>query len=237
MIRVQPPEEPQGYHEQVRTKGREWLEDPREGPTRCRKERPESYWTKWEECPQKLAEGFHHRCGYTASYTPIHAGHVDHFVSWAECKDRGQHGLVYEWNNLRWLNGRINQHKSRIDRRRGAEQLLDPFEVEDEWFELDLGRGVLEVVTDRVPPEKLPRVRYTLRELDLYDGRIVQEQRNDALEDYRAGTALERIEQKHPLVARAIRRLIDTPDEALTPANRETKRELLGARELSRSKP
>lgn len=229
MIRVQPPEEPAGYDEHVRGKGRAYLEDPREGPTRCRRDRPTPYWTQWDECPRRLAEGFLHRCGYTASYTPVHAGHVDHFVSWVECKRSDRHALVYEWSNLRWLDGRINQRKSKLDRRPGPEPLLDPFEIHDEWFELDLGRDVL-VVTDRVPPDQRARVHHTLRELDLYEGRIVREQRRDALEDYRSGVSLARLEEKNPLVARAIRRIETTADEDLTPKNRVIKHDLLAHR-------
>jgi hypothetical protein len=236
MIRVQAPEEPAGYDEHVRKKGRAWLEDAREGPTRCRRDRPESYWTRWDECPQRLAEGFLHRCGYTASYTPVHVGHVDHFVSWAECKQSDRHALAYEWNNLRWLDGRINQRKSKLDRRPGPEPLLDPFEIRDEWFELDLGRDVL-VVTDRVPVDQRTRVHHTLSKLDLYEGRIVREQRRDALEDYRHGISLARLEEKHPLVARAIRRLLATADEDLAPENRVIREDLLAHRARVRQEP
>lgn len=236
MIRVHPPDEPTGYDEHVRNKGRVWLEDAREGPTRRRKDRPESYWTQWDECPCKLAEGFLHRCGYTASYTPMHAGHVDHFISWAECKRSDRHALVYEWSNLRWLDGRVNQRKSKLDRRPGPEPLLDPFEVQDDWFELDLGRDIL-VMTDRVPPDQRARAHHTLSELDLYDGRIVREQRRDALEDYRNGLSLARLEDKNPLVARAIRRLEASPDEDLTPENLAMKRELQASRAYTRQQP
>jgi hypothetical protein len=217
--------EPPTFKVEVRQKGHEWLNDPTDGPRRRKHGKFPSYWAA---CATDLAKGFQYRCGYSASYTPVYDGNVDHFVGKEKCRANERHELVYEWLNLRWLNARINQKKTD----RNEELLVDPFEVEDDWFELDLGRGVL-TMTKRVPAKLRQRVVFTLNTLDLWDGPVVSAQREDALEDFRHGTSLERIEHKHPLVARAIRRLMETEDAQLNPADLQVKRELFAAREAA----
>ncbi|NJK32455.1 MAG: hypothetical protein HC927_08605 [Deltaproteobacteria bacterium] len=236
MIRVAPPPEPDGFDIEVRQKGLAWLNDATYGANRRYRDRPHSYWTEWKECARALAAGFGHRCGYTASHTPVHRGNVDHFVSWAECQAHEHHHLAYEWSNFRWLDGRINTTiKSKIDRRRQSKQLIDPFAVEDAWFALDLLSKTLSLTED-VPSERRELIQQTLDLLDLVEGSIVMEQRERALRRFRAGLTLELIEEEDPLVARALRKLIETPDDELAPVYRDLKHDLLNANREARTR-
>jgi len=80
----------------------------------------------WRDFENDLAAGFTYRCGWWAMYIP--AGHVDHFLSKDNCRD-----LVYDWNNYRYVEGTVNSSKKKLD-----DQILDPFEVQDDWFEVIL---------------------------------------------------------------------------------------------------
>jgi len=126
----------------------------------------------------------------------ISSGTVDHFVSCNE--DRQQ---AYEWSNYRYVEGWFNSSKSK----RLSSQLLDPFEIQDGWFELDLPSLQLRL-TDKVPPAVLARAQYTLVKLPLRDDERVLRQRRAWLEAYEQGAPLHIIEEKAPLIAAAIRR-------------------------------
>ena len=136
MIRVERTPEPEGFEENVRRPGRAWLEvETHRGWPRAR-----PYWNEWGPCRTALADAFQRRCGYLAMAIP--SGHVDHFESWAACRESGRHHLAYEWTNYRWLLPEVNQSKQGIPR----EHLLDPFEVRDGWymFGLSLERVLME---------------------------------------------------------------------------------------------
>lgn len=79
------------------------------------------YWSKFKS---DLADGFNNLCGYSVMYEPV--GSVDHFLS---CENHRH--LAYEWSNYRFISGWINSSKGTLDN-----QFLDPFEVEDDWFEI-----------------------------------------------------------------------------------------------------
>lgn len=234
MIRVEPPPEPEGFDAAVRQRGRAWLDDPRAGAHRRNQPRPSSFWTAWPQCAESLARGFSHRCGYTASQTLVHQGNVDHFVSWAECRASERHHLAYEWSNLRWLDARINTNKGRLDGRALPHALLDPFEVRDEWFRLDVLSLTL-CMTDEIPPNLRARVEYTLRALGLIEGPIVMAQRERALRRFRAGMSLAELDEEDPLVARALRALLDAPEHDLDAAHIEFRRTLLLQHEHARA--
>lgn len=176
--------EPNDFDSKCRTRGKTWL-----GANPIK--RPKDFWSKFRHA---LAAGFTDRCGYCAMW--ISSGTVDHFVSCNE--DRQQ---AYEWSNYRYVEGWFNSSKSK----RLSSQLLDPFEIQDGWFELDLPSLQLRL-TDRVPPAVLARAQYTLINLPLRDDERVLRQRRAWLEAYEQGAPLHIIEEKAPLIAAAIRR-------------------------------
>jgi hypothetical protein len=89
--------------------------------------------------------------------------------------------LSYEWSNYRYAAGWINSSKKDLD-----DRLLDPFEVEDTWFEIILPSLQL-VLTDKVPKEQRLKAQFTLQHLGLdYNERILR-QREEWFRMYEQG--------------------------------------------------
>ncbi|MGE6762786.1 hypothetical protein ACQKGO_32545 [Corallococcus interemptor] len=171
----------------MRVPGRRWLQGNAKSLSR-----PPAYWRR---CNDQLAAAFLERCAYTAMYLGA-PGTVDHFISLEE--DRR---LAYEWTNFRYSAGWLNSRKQALV----SARLMDPFEVEDGWFALLLPSLQLQV-TERCPPKLRERAAETLRLLGLdHDERVVR-YRRQWLEEYeRRRVTLDYLEDKAPLVARAVR--------------------------------
>jgi hypothetical protein len=194
MIRVKPAREPDRFEASCRQAGNRWLAANPGAP------RPKPFW---REFTGDLAGAFDERCGYAAIL--IQSGTVDHFRSWKRDPE-----LAYEWSNYRYADGRVNSKKQTAD---GA--VLDPFEVQDDWFEIILPSLQLRM-TDRVPARLRARAAYTLSRLGLdHDERIVAYRAQWYCMYHCAGLTLEGLARAAPLIARAIRRDRITPDPAL----------------------
>jgi hypothetical protein len=186
MIRFDPVPEPPEFDQNARQKGNAWLSRNVDSAKRL-----PDYWSTFKPA---LADGFGGLCGYTAMYEPV--GTVDHYLSRKQRRD-----MIYEWSNYRFASGWINSSKQELDT-----QVLDPFEVEDDWFELQLPDLQL-VLTDRVPPEIYERAAFTLERLHLRDDERVIRQRRAWYELFLEGEiTLVGLERKAPLLARAIRK-------------------------------
>ena len=194
MIRVRPAAEPHDFDRRCRRRGSAWLAE-HPGPVR-----PEPFW---REFVGELAEGFEHRCGYSAIM--IQNGTVDHFLSW-----KRNPSLAYEWSNFRYVDGRINSKKQLAD-----DDVLDPFEVDDDWFEIILPSLQLRL-TDRVPRGLRERAQYTIDRLGLF--------KDEQIVSYRAqwyclyhcnALPLDGLYRAAPLIARAIEQAKQAPDPAL----------------------
>lgn len=179
-----PISEPADFEARCRTPGNAWLRTHPVG-------RPSDRWSPFRLA---LAAGFSDRCGYGAMW--ISSGTVDHFVSCEE--DRS---LAYEWSNYRYVEGWFNSSKNK----HLSSQLLDPFEIQEGWFEIDLPSLQLRL-TDAVPPAVRERAEFTLTKLPLRDDERVIRQRRGWLEMYEEGTPLAVIDRRAPLIAQAIRR-------------------------------
>jgi hypothetical protein len=183
MIPVKPVPEPKTFDAEVRTPGRAWLAQ--HPPP----ERPKDLWSPFRHL---LAEGFAHRCGYTAMYDP--SGSVDHYLS-----VKNERELAYEWSNYRFCQEWLNKSKRDVD-----EKVLDPHEVEDGWFETLLPSLQL-VVTDKVPRSQQARAKYTLTRLHLRDDERVLRQRREWYRMYQQGEiTLAGLRKKAPLIADAV---------------------------------
>ena len=158
MIPVAPPSadnEPQFFDLNCRQPGATWLaahpdKDPHE----------QSEW--WSQFQPNLARHFGFRCGWLATCIESD-GVVDH---WLSCGPR--HGaasphraLAFEWTNYRYSSGVINSRKGILDN-----QILDPCEVKDGWFEVLLPSFEL-VATDAIPNELRNKAVLTLERLQL----------------------------------------------------------------------
>lgn len=184
MIRFERPSEPEDFDRRVRQRGRAWL---KEHPTG----RPHPYW---REFAPALRQGFRGLCAYSAMW--VQSGDVDHFTPCVEKRE-----LAYEWSNYRYADGSINSRKQG----RLESELLDPFEVRDEWFEILLPSLQL-VVTDHCPPELRTRANTMLDKLGLGHSEWIIEIRQSWFELWENGLSLDRLEHRAPLLARAIRK-------------------------------
>jgi hypothetical protein len=203
MIHVARHPPPEHFERDVRAPGLRWLENPHNR----NKNRPSNFW---KHCRDDLERQFESRCGYAATWIP--SGHTDHFVSWNRCKRCNEHHRAYEWENLRWIAPELNSLKSDHD-------LLDPFEVEDGWFEIHLPSLRLRM-TDAIPAEHREMAATTLRVLKLESGSLVRKWRQEELRLFASGTSLSEIMRRTPLLGRALEKLFAATSEQLDPEQR-----------------
>lgn len=203
MIRVARHPPPVHFEREVREPGLRWLEN----PNNRSKSRPSNFW---KHCRDDLERQFESRCGYAATWSP--SGQTDHFVSWSRCKRCNEHHRAYEWENLRWIAPELNSLKS-------DHEILDPFEVQDEWFEIHLPSLRLRM-TDAVPLEHRELAATTLRVLKLESGPLVRKWRQEELRLFASGTSLSEIMRRTPLLGRAFEKLFAADPEHLEPEQR-----------------
>lgn len=185
MIPCLPVPEPPDFDEKARQPGNEWLASHPDSS------RPRDFWSPFRN---KLAEGFNFRCGYSAMCDFV--GTVDHFLSWQNYKH-----LAYEWGNYRYISSWINSSKGNLDN-----QVLDPYEVQEGWFEILLPSLQL-VLTDAVPPNLREKAEFTLQRLHLAHNERIIRQRSEWYSLYLQGDlTLEGLERMAPLIARAVRK-------------------------------
>lgn len=148
-------------------------------------------WAKYES---DLARAFHQRCGWWAMW--IAEGEVDHFLS---KKNRPE--LAYEWTNYRYIAGSVNGSKGNLD-----DKVLDPFDVQDGWFEVIVPSMQL-IGTDQLPAALKDKASFTLEKLRLREGTKVVRCRRRWYESFKNGTPISELEKFAPLVAKAVKKL------------------------------
>lgn len=147
--------EPPFFHLNCREPGAAWLaahpeKDPHE----------QSEW--WSQFQPNLARHFAYRCGWLATCIEID-GIVEH---WLSCGPRNgtpspHRLLAFEWTNYRYATGVINSLKGTLD-----DQIMDPCEVRDGWFEVLLPSFELSVTGD-IPDALKEKARTTIKVLQL----------------------------------------------------------------------
>jgi len=186
MIHFDPTPEPPHFDETVRQPGRYWLE------SHTQSERLKPYWNSVKP---DLANAFGQLCGYSAMFEPV--GTVDHYLS-----IKNHRPQAYEWDNYRFSAQWINSSKQTAD-----QTVLDPFEVEDGWFEILLPSLQLKL-SDTIPEAQRARAVYTLKRLHLRDDERVIRQRREWYCMYQDGELdIDGLRKKAPLIARAIERV------------------------------
>ncbi len=186
MIRVQPKPEPPDFDEKVRQLG---LRAQRQNPPRN-----PPLWRK--ECLHQLWEAYEGICSYLCVFIPKGSGArtVDHFVPGSRRPD-----LLYEWSNYRLACSLMNARK------RQFEDVLDPFEVEDSWFVLDL--SFLQVLPNPgLAEEPRRRVQETIDRLGLNDNECLQARANAYDVYLRNELSLDLLRKWSPFVAREMGR-------------------------------
>lgn len=165
--------------------GRKWLSA---NPT---SEKMPAYWTAFQP---ELADGFYQRCGWWAMW--IADGAVDHFLS-----RKNHRHLAYTWDNYRYIAGTVNSSKKALD-----DQVLDPFEIEDGWFEVLLPSMQL-VPTLTLPAVLAAKAAFTLKKLHLENGTKVRRCRSKWYQAYKAGNlSMAGLEDFAPLLAESVKK-------------------------------
>lgn len=179
--------EPDAFDKRCRKKGAAWLD---KNPKLTRKQkRPKDYWSPFRIT---LSVAFSDRCAYGAMYDPN--GTVDHFKSVSNDET-----LAYEWKNYRYCTGWINSSKN------SCPEVIDAFEVEDDWFEVILPSLQLVAIDKNIPASCRDRVENALKKLHLQDDERIVRQRREWLRMYEDGEiSLDGLRKKAPLIAKAI---------------------------------
>ncbi len=179
--------EPSDFDERCRKKGQAWLVKNPKGVRKAK--RPKDFWSPFRPA---LADAFSDLCAYGAMYEPN--GTVDHF----QPVDTHE-SLAYEWKNYRYVTGWINSSKSK------SAAVLDPFMVQQGWFEVLLPSLQLVARKDRIPASLHALADETLRRLHLRDDERIVRQRRKWLAMYELGQLnLDNLRTFAPLIADAV---------------------------------
>lgn len=209
MIRVDPAPEPDRFDADVRQPGLNAIalrvgEPPvlpkRKGPPIQRvADRREDLERKhfpayWQEVIPELATSYRQICAYSCLYIRSFTGNptVDHFAALSHRWDR-----IYEWNNYRLACSRVNGRKSDFS------DVMDPFEVEEGFFALDL--VALKVVPGPRAGFRIQEIRDTIQRLGL-DGPEYKADLEDYWEEYESGLSLKILERRAPFYVSEMRR-------------------------------
>jgi len=188
--------EPAEFNEKCRKEGKKWFK---------KKPTSEKFPNHWRQFQPELAEGFKDRCGWWAMR--IADGHVDHYQSKSK---KGNRNLVYEWSNYRYIAGTVNSSKRTLD-----DQILDPFEIQDGWFEVLLPSMQL-VTTAALPASLLAKANLTMVKLHLDNGTKVRRVRKLWYKDYKDGKiTFAGLQDIAPLVAEAVAKRISASQPLL----------------------
>jgi len=189
LIRVEPKAEYPAFNLQVRQPGTAFLAG-------CPNPTSEQFRKKnfWSRAAKELHAAYSGICAYTAMYLP-EQGSVDHFVP-----KTINPSLAYEWNNFRLASGRVNSAKG------SQTNLLDPFEVGNEWFEMDVPSCLLRAGIN-LPHEVRAKINSTINALRLNtDDYYVQERCNILIEFAKGEISLGFLKRRYPFLAKEVER-------------------------------
>lgn len=199
MIPVARPAKPKTFDRACRRPGRKWL---KANPTKP----PKDLWTQFHE---DLRSAFGERCGWLAMW--ISEAQVDHYLSKDHpnpSRRKKQRPLAYEWSNLRYASATVNNRKRNLDA-----AVLDPYEVQPGWFELDAALHLK--VSTNCPLHERARAQFTVEKLELAQGAVAMRMRRKALQQYERmvknggshSAALNQLDLDAPLLATYVRSL------------------------------
>lgn len=181
--------EPPGFDLRCRQRGNQWLQD--------NPEKTAGFSSHWNEFEGDLERAFSERCGWWAMWIPF--GTIDHFFSTSK---PGNRNLIYEWNNYRFAAATLNSSKQDLD-----DRVLDPFEVQEGWFEVLLPSMQL-IRSDAVPSQLREKADFTINRLQLVRGRKIRRNRTRWYENFKRNGDFEGLRRDAPLVAAAVGKLL-----------------------------
>jgi hypothetical protein len=143
MIPVQKQPEPDDFDLKVRQKGRKWLADnglTNHGPV-PKGTRLEPYW---RECLTQMHKSYQRICAYSCMFIPPVTGalSIDHLVPKSQAIEH-----AYEWSNYRLVCSKMNSRKHVFA------DVLDPFDISDGTFRLELFSGRIYPNPELLGPE------------------------------------------------------------------------------------
>jgi len=157
---------------------------------------PEKFPPYWTKVLDELMTAYHEVCAY--SCFRIHrvtgSASVDHFAAKSRAWDR-----VYEWSNYRLCCGRMNARK------REFSDVLDPFEVGDDWFQLELV-GFQVLPNPNLSPLQRAAIEETIGRLNLNDHDCRHGRQERAEQYWRQEVSLRILTREAPFVARELMR-------------------------------
>ena len=196
MIPVTPAPEPAAFDEKVRQPGRRAIRELADGLAGSKDAIPPGKFPPcWRKVLDELLTSYDRICSYLCLYIPRGAGapSVDHMFPKSMHWDQ-----VYEWSNYRLACSLMNTRK-------GVADVLDPFEIEEGWFALELVDFQV-VPGEGLPPDVASRVSETIERLRLSD-RTCCDARAEYAEDYWAREiSLDYLARHAPFVMRELRR-------------------------------
>lgn len=186
MIRVELQPEPANFNERVRQRGRRFLA---KNPNPTQEQwRTHSYWT---EVGMELHGAYGGICAYSCHWIALDTGwrQVEHFLPKSIFPSLG-----YEWSNYRLVCGVLNGRK-------GSQQVLDPFKIQNGWFILDFPSLLVKPNLD-LEPNLVEEIRRTTEALKLNDEGTCVKSRSKYVENYCRGfTDFEYLRQDAPFIA------------------------------------
>ena len=150
----------------------------------------------WREMLGDLMESYHRICAYLCLYIPRGTGapSVDHAVAKSHRWDQ-----IYEWSNYRLVCSLMNARKG------AAACVLDPFEIEEGWFVLELVEFQV-LPGDGLSDEITRAVANTIERLRLNDHELCKARAKYAEDYWNERIRLDYLERHAPFVARELRR-------------------------------
>lgn len=133
--------------------------------------------TFWRDCLDDLYREYNQTCAYLAVHIERAVGGVtaDHFVAKSQLP-----GQAYEWPNFRLASAIVNARKCDFD------DVLDPFALAADWFQLELVTGQI-YPSPEIDPADQVLVDQTIKRVGL-DNAINREMRARHYQDYRQGS-------------------------------------------------
>ena len=193
MMRVHPAPEPDAFDEMVRQPGRPALDRLAAEKYSGSKEAvpAREFPPHWRKSLDDLLAAYQRICSYLCLYIPRGTGarSVDHMVPKSLAWDQS-----YEWNNYRLACSLMNSRKG------DAVHVLDPFEVEDGWFALELVAFQV-LPADGLPDPTATAVDDTIRRLRLNDEECCGAREEYAEEYWRENVTFDYVKRRAPFVA------------------------------------
>jgi hypothetical protein len=211
LIRVEPAPEPDTFDARVRRPGLQAIAElvgeeppsPRTAGRTFRKlaDRREeipaaAFPPYWRRSLDDLLSAYRRICAYTCFYIEPVTGAptADHMIAKSSAWDQ-----VYEWLNYRLACSAMNSRKGI------SETVLDPFDVENGWFLLDLIGFALEPA-ERLPANVETTVRRTIELLDLNDRECRRLREMYASEYWGGQVSFDFLRRRAPHVAAELKR-------------------------------